>query len=140
MPTKALVNMKSRILLFFFLPLALEAFGDEPLDPIMLSHSGDIVIGTGVGGHKAPVHPSLCPIQLFADWDEMVLQVVGISDSDVVSYVIRNSDDDVVLFGNLSQPTPSIDISSLIAGTYYIEITFNGINYIGQIEIEDNQY
>ena len=70
----------------------------------------------------------------------MVLQVVGISDSDVVSYVIRNSDDDVVLFGNLSQPTPSIDISSLIAGTYYIEITFNGINYIGQIEIEDNQY
>ena len=116
------------------------SFGIEPLEPIPLSLSDDPITNIGTGGHRAPARQGVCPLQLYVDWDEQKLQVVGISDSDVVSFTICDSDDEVVLYGNLSQATSSIDILSLNAGTYYIEITFNGINYIGQIEIEDNQY
>lgn len=128
--------MKKILFLVLFTAIAVMSFGIEPLEPIPLSLSDDPITNVGSGGHRSPAYPDECPIKLYVDWDEMILQVVGISDSDVVSFLICDSDDDVVLFGNLSQPTPSIDISSLIAGTYHIEITFNGINYIGQIEIE----
>lgn len=128
--------MKKILSLALFIAIAVGCFSSEPLEPIPLSLPDGPIVNDGSGGHRSPAYPDECPIKLYVDWDEMILQVVGISDSDVVSFLICDSDDDVVLFGNLSQTISSIDISSLIAGTYHIEITFNGINYIGQIEIE----
>ena len=128
--------MKIVLFLILGIMLTIPSFSSEVTVPIPLVHPIDDTATGNVGGHKSPVHPKACPIQLFANWDEEALQVVGIGDSDVVSFTICDSDDEVVLYGNLSQTISSIDISSLIMGTYYIEITFNGVNYIGEFEIE----
>lgn len=128
--------MKKILFLVLFTAIAVMSFGIEPLEPIPLSLSDDPITNVGSGGHRSPAYPDECPIQLYVDWDLQMLQFVGISNSDAVSYVICDSDNEVVLFGNLSQTISSIDISSLIAGTYCIEVTFNGVNYIGEFEIE----
>jgi len=54
-----------------------------------------------------------------------------ISDDEIidVSYVIKSSDEEVVLSDKLNNIEHQVDISSLCAGTYYIEVLYNGIVY-----------
>jgi hypothetical protein len=99
------------------------------LNPIPLLISDDEIIDGTLGGHRSPEHPVECPFHLFLDRDLLILQFVGIWEIDVVSYVIKSSDEEVVVSGELNNIEHQVDISSLCAGTYYIEVLYNGIVY-----------
>lgn len=74
-------------------------------------------------------------ISSFLDRDLLILQFVGIGELDIVSYVIKSSDEEVVLSGELNNIEHTVDISSLCPGTYYIEVLYNGILYIGELTL-----
>ena len=114
---------------------AVVAYSSEPLEPIFLLQPIDDNTVGDVGGHRGPVRPDECPIHLFMDRELSILEFVGIGEQDVVSYVIRDSDGEVVLSGELNNIEHTVDISSLCAATYYIEVLYNGISYIGELTI-----
>lgn len=127
--------MKSYLLALFYMVNTSIVFGDEPLFPIPLLISGSEIVDGNLGGHRSPLRPENCPIQLFIDKDLLILQFVGIGELDIVSYVIKSSDEEVVLSGDLNNIEHTVDISSLCAATYYIEVLYNGISYIGELTI-----
>lgn len=127
--------MKKFLLLVLFLMHILYAYSNGPLEPIILLQSNDEDTIGDVGGHRSPVRPEDCPIQLFIDKDLLILQFVGIGELDIVSYVIKSSDEEVVLSGELNNIEHTVDISSLCAATYFIEVLYNGISYIGELTI-----
>ena len=127
--------MKKFLLFVLFTAIAVMSFGSEPLEPIPLSQPDEPITNGGPGGHRSPAYTEECPIQLYVDWDLLMLQFVGISSSDVVSYEICDSDEEISLYGFLTSTESLIDISSLSTGIYYIEVIYNGILYIAELTI-----
>lgn len=127
--------MKRYLLALFYMVNISIVFGDEPLFPIPLLISGSEIVDGNLGGHRSPVRPENCPIQLFIDKDLLILQFVGIGELDIVSYVIKSSDEEVVLSDELNNIEHQVDISSLCPGAYYIEVLYNGILYIGELTL-----
>lgn len=74
--------MKRYLLALFYMVNTSIVFGDEPLFPIPLLISGSEIVDGNLGGHRSPVRPENCPIQLFIDKDLLILQFVGIGELD----------------------------------------------------------